>query len=141
MKTKIEIPISDCLVTGKKRKIKHRQLRILDDLQMVHDLEIIYYNEDDVPMLQIIQGMEITEDQKDRLKKTFANVKVSASTKGVWVDEQGQPVSIDTDGAIDELEFWQNIPLAVFQGAQTISDVVYAAMEQNMSVMNQRNRF
>lgn len=139
---KIEINISDDLITGKKRKFKHRLLKILDDLEMVHDCDIIYYEVDGItPTLDFIRDSEIlTADQKIRALQTFRNVKVTATTKGVFVDETGERVDPQTEGAIKELLFWQNIPLAAFEGATTVGDIVYGAMQMSMNAMNTRNR-
>jgi hypothetical protein len=137
------VDIIDCPVTGKKRKLKHRQLRILPDLEMVHDVEIIYFENVDgeygQPMTIAILGYDLSEDQKKRQLELFKNKIVTATTKGAFVDPTtGELVE---EGGIPEILFFQNVPLSVFVGATKASEVFYAMIQQSMSNMDSNNRF
>ncbi|MBL6448582.1 hypothetical protein JMN32_19885 [Fulvivirga sp. 29W222] len=143
----IEIEIRDDPVTGKKRKLEHRQLRILKNLEMIHDVEIVFYENVEgnygEKTLTAINTLPITEDQRKRQRETFKNIIISVGTHGTIVNaETGEPVSPEIEGAIKDLYFWQNIPISTLglDGTANLEDVVYSAMRMSMEIMNARER-
>lgn len=139
---KLEINITDDLITGKKRKLIHRQLRILPDLEMAHDMEIVYYEQDGTtPTLEAIRDNgDLTISQKSRVNETFRNVRVSVSTKDVWVNPDGSPSNKEDEGSIKERDFWQLLPLGLFPEETTIAGVMYKAIEMSMHNLNNTQR-
>lgn len=145
MITEIIENISDCSQTGKKRKAKVRQLQIRPNLEMVFDVEVIYYENDNGnygdPTLIAINTYNISEGQKKLQKDLFKTQIHTDTTIGFYVNPATGIKTEDPNQGIPELAYWQNIPLSIFEGATTISDVVYGALRLSIQNMDARQKF
>ena len=85
---------------------------------------------------EYIAGLEGNEMAKARILSNNRQFQAPANTAGSFVNPQtGEKVPAGTEGAITELAYWQAIPLDAFVGATTLSQCVYASIEQALTDM------
>jgi hypothetical protein len=163
----MEIQISNDPITGAKRKLVFAGLSIHKDFNMQLKGQLEYYDDNDQRMTEVIEQDEtLTRSQKIIRIQQFLNRSFEADTTGIWVDKNGEPVKLiqsgdqgnittmPPEGAVPELEFWQNLSLSYFLQGQGLPDDVmkilsqikfsslfYGAIEQSMKNLDNRNRF
>jgi hypothetical protein len=143
----ITINLPDCQITGKKLKAKHHQFIIDEDLEMYQLVKISYYHDDTTTMKDWILAQNFTPTIRDRHLKMFEDRIIKRTTKGVWVNAQGQKqelVNLGTEeepnwqypvDSITELVYWQGVSVA--EGVPPISVQVYVMLEVSMQNMIQ----
>lgn len=114
------IPVLDEF-TGLKKTVTHSRLVIGPDLHMDHEKKITFKNADD------------TEFVADNMleKQMFSEKTITTSTVNKFVDLTGKEVPEGTAGAINELEFYQSIPIVAFPGIQGLSNSTKAELAQS----------
>ena len=157
MITSLEVEISDDPVSGLKRKLIHHRLGIGTDLNMTHYRKIVYFEklQDGSygrPILQVIaEDDTMTPERKRKLSEQYAPQYFFVSTENSYVnpangqfvekvektiiDENGNEVTVMDypDGSIQELAFWQSLPIAFIQPTPTTnSEVVYSLIKISM---------
>lgn len=167
----IIIPVSDDPVTGQKRKLHFTGLQIKPDLNMLLTADVVYYAEDGTTKLvnYIENDNTLTLSQKRQQINKFKDQSVKADTSNSWVDfTTGDPVelvpvydenqvlinSTPPEGSVEEIVFWQNIPLSIFLEGSGLpeqlltvlsqvkfSDLFYGATQKGMINMDLRKRF
>ena len=167
----IIIPVSNDPVTFQKRKLHFTGLQIKPDLNMLLTADVVYYADDGVTKLvnYIENDNTLTLSQKRQQVNKFKDQAVKADTSSSWVDAiTGEPVELipvhdennvlinntPPEGSIEEIVFWQNIPLSVFLEGSGLpeqlltvlsqvkfSDLFYGAIQKGMINMDLRKGF
>jgi len=159
MRTNITIPLPPDPITDTERKLHFTGLEINPNLEMVLKTMVVYYADNDTPMLSWIEANEDLSIGQKRLQvQKFTPQHRTAETSGTFVDVTGEPVQLDEEnnppeGSMPELEFWQNITLDVFFQGQPLPDAIvgflkqvrfadlfYAAIANSMQSMSNRLR-
>lgn len=127
-------------------KVRHHHFEIRENLEMKQTVMCSFYTnagtaeapEFGEALLDVLKNQfdneELTESQYLRDRERYKDFPFSSDTQDVMVDpETGFRVDAETEGAISELQFWQN-------AMGPIADGVYGALQQSMDKMRQRNR-
>jgi hypothetical protein len=127
-------------------KVRHHHFEIRENLEMKQTVMCSFYTNagtTDEPefgeaLLDVLKNQfdneELTESQYMRDRERYKDFTFSSDTQDVMVDpETGVQVDPETEGAISELEFWQN-------ALGDIATGVYGALTQSMDKMRLRNR-
>jgi hypothetical protein len=106
-------------ITQKSTLCTHRFLVLDENLEMRHSRILTFIEADGTPC-------EATNELE---KKIYVPHEIVDGTKDQWVDPAtGAVVDPATPGAISELEYWQNIPLAAYPGIASLPDSVKSAL-------------
>lgn len=138
---------------------------------MLLTADVVYYADDGITKLvnYIESDNSLTLSQKRQQVNKFKDQSVKADTSSSWVDAiTGEPVdltpiydenqvlidNIPPEGSVEEITFWQNIPLSVFLEGSGLpeqlltvlsqvkfSDLFYGAIQKGMVNMDLRKRF
>lgn len=157
MQTHLEVEISNDPITGLKRKLVHHRFIIETNLEMVHYRKLVHFEKIDNgtpegaygrPILQVIAENEtLTPEAKRKLAEQYEPQVYGVDTSGVWVNPAtGQPVQKDAEGnypegSVQELAFWQSLPISFIQPPPTTNaEVVYGLMKISMKASDNAGR-
>ena len=120
----IEVPISDEPVTGFKRVARHECLSIDAGLQMLQRVRIVKLNSAGQELSTVVRDATINPNVRAQLLNAYQDTFYPAQTEGAFVDPAtGLPVEDGTEGAIEELAFFQGITIGVLKSmGQTVTN-------------------
>lgn len=114
----LEVPITDCRVSGLPRIAKHHQLRINDNMQMEQEIRIITLTADGSQPVRssiamLYPGADTDEAVRRSMNQELDRWKEKTCTfvtAGAYVDPAtGGFVSPDTEGAVEQLQVFQSL--------------------------------
>jgi hypothetical protein len=110
-----EIEITPQPLTGIKRKVRRFQTITHEDGELSIVLKVIFLDQNGNDLVESFRGMigtgedNISPSQFKSLEKKFHPYLVEHHTKGSFVDNQGNVVEQDTEGAVREIDFLRNL--------------------------------
>lgn len=142
----IKTEISNEPVTGFKRIAQHENFVITPDLNMVQQVRVITVNEQGQPLRSVIDADEtLSQQQKQAALMRYADQIVSRQTLGAFVDQTGQVVAADSEGAISQRDFFQAITLGDLKkmglpisDKTPVTTLIYALIGQEMTNLDTR---
>lgn len=142
----IKTDISNEPVTGFKRIAQHENFVITPDLNMVQQVRVITVNEEGQPLRSVIEADEtLSAQQKQAALVRYADQIVSRQTLGAFVDQTGQVVAADSEGAISQRDYFQAITLGDLKkmglpisDKTPVTTLIYALIGQEMTNLDTR---
>lgn len=144
---KIERMISPEAVTGFKRIGRNAAFVITEDLEMIQQIRVVTLDENGVPIAErIASDPALNPAQKEKALARYQDQIVTKQTAGSFVDPKtGKVVPEDTNGAIPQSLFMQNITLGMLkkQGMPLSDDtkvlqIMYAMLGQEIENIDAR---
>lgn len=135
----IQTPISAEPVSNFKRVAFHENFVVTKDLDMVQQVRVVVFDENDQPILErIAVDGSLTPIQKQNLASRYQDQIITRQTAGAFVDLAGKVVAADEEGAISQLDFFQHITLGDMKKmGMTINDKTYFASLLYAMVLNE----
>ena len=142
----IETKISAELVTGFKRVARHENFVIQPDLNLIQQVRVVTLDENGVPIQErILNDENLKPAQKQAALQRYQDQIVTRQTTGAYVDKTGKVVSVDTEGAIAQREFFQGITLGTLKAMgltitdkTSVAELIYALIGKEITALDQR---